>query len=68
MITCNLISWSLGLEALYGNMITKQISFLFKDRTCTSPKDPYRKVRKSRLLIFLAFELIGFGASELLSV
>lgn len=60
--------WSLGLQALYGNMITEQISYLFKDKHKTRKDDKYHSVRKSRIWLFVAFELIGFGATYAVSV
>lgn len=60
--------WSLGLQALYGNMITEHISYLLKDRHKTARDDKYHRVRKSRIWLFVLFELVGFGATYAVSV
>lgn len=53
----------MGADALRGNGITVKILYFLRDRKLTSPNDPLRKVRKSRLALFIAIQLIGFGAT-----
>ncbi|TIB81902.1 hypothetical protein E3Q22_00632 [Wallemia mellicola] len=60
--------WSLGLHALYGNIITEQASYLLKDKHRTDSNDKYHKVRKSRIWLFLLFELVGFGATYAVTI
>ncbi len=56
-------SWYMGLDALQGNGITKKILYLTQDKQLTPFNEPLQKVRKSRILMFLAVELVGFGAT-----
>ncbi|KAG1749357.1 HCO3 transporter family-domain-containing protein [Suillus lakei] len=49
--------WFMGADALKGNGITIKLLPL------TSPNDPLHKVRKSRLLMFVAIQLVAFGAT-----
>lgn len=53
----------MGADALKGNGITIKLLYLIRDKTLTSPDDPLRKVRKSRLLMFVAIQLVAFGAT-----
>ncbi|KAK0194092.1 anion exchanging protein [Armillaria mellea] len=55
--------WFMGADALRGNGITQKILYFFRDKTLTSQNDPLRKVRKSRILMFVAIQLGGFGAT-----
>ncbi|KAG2034876.1 HCO3 transporter family-domain-containing protein [Suillus americanus] len=55
--------WFMGANALKGNGITIKLLYLIRDKTLTSPDDPLRKVRKSRLLMFVAVQLVAFGAT-----
>jgi len=56
-------SWYMGLDALQSNGITKKILYLIQDRQLTPLNEPLKRVRKSRILMFIAVELIGFGAT-----
>ena len=56
-------SWFMGADALQSNGITTKILYLIRDRTLTSPRDPLRKVRPSRLVLFVLVQLVGFGAT-----
>lgn len=58
-----LLSWYMGADALRSNGITKKILYLIKDKALTSKQDPLNKVRKSRILLFVGVQLIGFGAT-----
>ena len=53
----------MGADALRGNGITKKILYLIQDRHLTFKDEPLRKVRKSRIIIFLSIQLVGFGAT-----
>jgi len=53
----------MGLDALNTNGITTKIYYLIRDRATVSPKEPFRKVRRSRLLLFVVVQLLGFGAT-----
>jgi hypothetical protein len=53
----------MGLDALQGNGITRKISYFFRDKKLVSPSEPLKKVRKSRILMFVMVQLIGFGAT-----
>ncbi|EKM75911.1 hypothetical protein AGABI1DRAFT_45748 [Agaricus bisporus var. burnettii JB137-S8] len=55
--------WFMGLDALQSNGITKKLLYLLQDRRLTPSNDPLHRVRKSRILIFTAVELVGFGAT-----
>jgi hypothetical protein len=53
----------MGADALKVNGITIKLLYLLRDKTLTSPDDPLHKVRKSRLLMFVAIQLVAFGAT-----
>lgn len=53
----------MGADALQSNGITTRILYLLRDRNFTSPRDPLRKVRPSRLVLFILVQLLGFGAT-----
>ncbi|CDO72046.1 hypothetical protein BN946_scf184943.g81 [Trametes cinnabarina] len=55
--------WYMGVDALEGNGITRKILYFFRDRALTSAEEPLRRVRKSRILLFVAVQLVGFGAT-----
>ena len=57
------ISWYMGLDALAANGITKRLFFLLSDKRRTPADEPLRRVRKSRILLFIGVQLIGFGAT-----
>ncbi|KAG1797864.1 HCO3 transporter family-domain-containing protein [Suillus plorans] len=59
--------WFMGADALKGNGITIKLLYLMRDKTLTSPDDPLRKVRKSRLLMFVTIQLVAFGATFVLT-
>ncbi|KAG1898217.1 HCO3 transporter family-domain-containing protein [Suillus fuscotomentosus] len=59
--------WFMGADALKGNGITIKLLYLIRDKTLTSPDDPLRKVRKSRLLMFVTIQLVAFGATFVLT-
>ncbi len=53
----------MGADALRGNGVTTKILYMFGDDKLMPLNEPLRKVRKSRLLLFVALELAGFGAT-----
>ena len=53
----------MGADALQGNGITRKILYFFQDKALTPADEPLRKVRKSRILLFVAVQLAGFGAT-----
>jgi boron transporter len=53
----------MGADALQGNGITQKIFYFLRDKKFTPADDPLRKVRKSRILLFVAVQLVGFGAT-----
>ena len=53
----------MGVDALEGNGITRKILYFFRDRALTPADDPLRRVRKSRILLFVGVQLAGFGAT-----
>ena len=57
------ISWYMGADALEGNGITRKLLYFIRDKALTSADEPLRKVRKSRILLFVAVQLAGFGAT-----
>ncbi|TBU25500.1 anion exchanging protein [Dichomitus squalens] len=55
--------WYMGLDALEGNGITRKLLYFLRDRALTPADEPLRRVRKSRILLFIAVQLVGFGAT-----
>ncbi|KAG6887776.1 hypothetical protein C0992_010785 [Termitomyces sp. T32_za158] len=55
--------WYMGADALRGNGITQKLLYFLRDQKLTPEDEPLRKVRKSRILLFLAVQLVGFGAT-----
>jgi hypothetical protein len=53
----------MGIDALRSNGITRKILYFFQDKVLTPADEPLRKVRKSRILLFIGVQLIGFGAT-----
>ena len=53
----------MGADALRVNGISQKFYYLFRDKKLTPKDDPLRRVRKSRLILFLTVQLIGFGAT-----
>jgi len=56
-------SWYMGLDELSGNGITVKVLYFLTDRTMTPYDEPLRRVRKSRIFLFVAVQLIAFGAT-----
>ena len=53
----------MGIDALRENGISKKLLYFFRDKTLTPAGEPLRKVRKSRILLFVGVQLVGFGAT-----
>lgn len=53
----------MGADALRGNGITRKILYFLRDKNLTPVEEPLRKVRKSRILLFVGVQLVGFGAT-----
>ena len=53
----------MGLDALNSNGITRKVYYLISDRAMVPSKEPLRRVRRSRLLLFVGIQLLGFGAA-----
>lgn len=53
----------MGTDALATSGITAKILYLLQDRRFVAASDPLGRVRKSRIVLFLALELMGFGAT-----
>lgn len=58
-----IFSWYMGLDELSGNGITQKILYLLMDRSMTPYSEPLRRVRKSRILLFVAVQLTAFSAT-----
>lgn len=53
----------MGTDALRGNGVTQKLLFFFRDHSLMPRDEPLRRVRRSRLALFVAIELVGFGAT-----
>ena len=53
----------MGADALNGNGITQKLYYLIRDRKFIAPSEPLGRVRKSRIVLFVALQLVGFGAT-----
>lgn len=54
----------MGVQALEGNGITLKLLFLCKDRTLTPTSEHLKRITRRRAIwIFVAIQLIGFGAT-----
>jgi hypothetical protein len=53
----------MGIDALKGNGITQKILYFLRDKELVPANEPLRKVRKSRILLFVGVQLAGFGAA-----
>ncbi|KZO92705.1 hypothetical protein CALVIDRAFT_520007 [Calocera viscosa TUFC12733] len=55
--------WYMGTDALFTSGVTAKALYLLTDRAHLSPHEPLQRVRRSRVLLFLLIELLGFGAT-----
>lgn len=53
----------MGADALFSNGITHKIKYLLQDKHLTPRNEPLHNVRKSRIWLFIAVQLIGFGGT-----
>jgi len=54
----------MGVQALEGNGLTLKILFLLRDKTQTPGSEPLKRIkRRSTIWIFVAIQLVGFGAT-----
>lgn len=54
----------MGYQALEGNGVTAKILFLLRDGALTPASSPLRRIRRrSRVWLFVALALVGFGAT-----
>lgn len=53
----------MGIQALEGNGITIKLFHIFRDRHLTPSSEPLRRLPKQKLWLFVAIQLIGFGAT-----
>lgn len=58
----------MGVQALVGNGITQKMLFLARDKELTDATDPLARIeRRLAIWVFVAVELIGFGATFAIS-
>ncbi|EXJ82355.1 hypothetical protein A1O3_06168 [Capronia epimyces CBS 606.96] len=58
----------MGAQALVGNGITQKMLFLARDKELTDASDPLARIdRRLAIWVFVALELIGFGATFAIS-
>jgi boron transporter len=53
----------MGYQALEANGVTLKILFLLRDSELTPANSPLRRIRRSRVWIFVGLALVGFGAT-----
>lgn len=53
----------MGTDALRGSGVTAKFLYLIQDNSLVPLHEPLRKVRPSMVWLFLAIELVGFGAT-----
>lgn len=53
----------MGTDALLSSGVTEKMLYLVRDSRAISPDNPLNKVRKTRIMLFLLVELLGFGAT-----
>lgn len=56
-----------GWGSIQGNGITAKVLFLLKEHRFIDPAEPLLKIRKSRILLFILFQILGVGFSVALS-
>lgn len=57
----------MGLDALNANGITTKIYYLIRDKATVTSKEPLQRVRRSRILLFVVIQLVGFGATMVIT-
>jgi hypothetical protein len=53
----------MGLGALAENGISAKLYYFFRDRRLVPASEPLRRVRPSRLALFVGVQLLGFAAT-----
>jgi hypothetical protein len=53
----------MGTDALRTSGVTEKLLYLIRDPALIPRREPLRQVRRSRVALFAAIELIGFGAT-----
>ncbi|ELU42279.1 anion exchange family protein [Rhizoctonia solani AG-1 IA] len=56
-------SWFMGTDALRTSGVTEKLLYLIRDPSLIPRREPLRQVRRSRVALFVAIELLGFGAT-----
>ncbi|KAH7322128.1 HCO3 transporter family-domain-containing protein [Rhizoctonia solani] len=55
--------WYMGSDHLRISAVTEKLLYLIRDPAMVPRSEPLRRVRRSRVALFVAIELIGFGAT-----
>ncbi|KAG9088126.1 hypothetical protein FS749_002403, partial [Ceratobasidium sp. UAMH 11750] len=55
--------WFMGTDALRTSSVTEKLLYLIRDPALVPRREPLRRVRKSRVALFVGIELVGFGAT-----
>ncbi|GAB1520935.1 hypothetical protein RhiTH_004024 [Rhizoctonia solani] len=55
--------WFMGTDALRTSGVTEKLLYLIRDPSLIPRREPLRQVRRSRVALFVAIELLGFGAT-----
>ncbi|CAE6479408.1 hypothetical protein ACGC1H_005374 [Rhizoctonia solani] len=55
--------WFMGTDALRTSGVTEKLLYLIRDPALVPRREPLRRVRRSRVALFVAIELLGFGAT-----
>ncbi|CUA68396.1 Putative transporter C543,05c [Schizosaccharomyces pombe 972h-] [Rhizoctonia solani] len=55
--------WFMGTDALRTSGVTEKLLYLIRDPVLVPRREPLRQVRRSRVALFVAIELLGFGAT-----
>ena|SRR5260221_9532246 len=53
----------MGADSLLENGITKKLLYVIRDKSLTPKHEPLHKVQKSRIILFVGVQLVGFGAT-----
>ncbi|KAG8705487.1 hypothetical protein FRC09_002924 [Ceratobasidium sp. 395] len=55
--------WFMGTDALRTSGVTEKLLYLIRDPALIPRREPLRRVRRSRVALFVGIELVGFGAT-----
>ncbi|KAG8739676.1 hypothetical protein FRC10_005272 [Ceratobasidium sp. 414] len=55
--------WFMGTDALRTSGVTEKLLYLIRDPALVPRREPLKRVRKSRVALFVGIELLGFGAT-----